>query len=462
MKNIILIKRYAHIWLGGVLALMQLSSCSDILDKEPILETSATELFSSSKKISEYLEGVYQRLGSTLPSYFSTTDMRGDEFDDILQNGNLSAYDMNLSVDGTSGQWNGLYRAIGEANDFLNHLESARDVVGDAYEQYRSEALFVRALSYYYLTVLYARTYHLQPDALAVPLRLGTPETSQDDLAPSTIEAVHQQILADVSDAHIAALPTGKNSISGVTHATQAAAHVLRQRIYLERWEWQKAIDEGEAIQGYALGGLTDVFVPPYYTEESILSFPYGANNPNSLAASFYLANSTALEDTYSGIFALPLYAQEGDVRFSQLTYKPNTHRTITKYRDVSSGSDWIPVFRYSEVLLNLAEAYDQLGQEDKAKTLLLQVRRRAISAEDDQLDESSLSGRYLREAIYLERRIEFVGEGIRSIDIHRRGETFWKRKGGNEIIVGPADSGYIFPIPLSETSQNKLIKSDH
>ena len=119
MKNIILIKRYAHIWLGGVLALMQLSSCSDILDKEPILETSATELFSSSKKISEYLEGVYQRLGSTLPSYFSTTDMRGDEFDDILQNGNLSAYDMNLSVDGTSGQWNGLYRAIGEANDFL-------------------------------------------------------------------------------------------------------------------------------------------------------------------------------------------------------------------------------------------------------------------------------------------------------------------------------------------------------
>ena len=114
MKNIILIKRYAHIWLGGVLALMQLSSCSDILDKEPILETSATELFSSSKKISEYLEGVYQRLGSTLPSYFSTTDMRGDEFDDILQNGNLSAYDMNLSVDGTSGQWNGLYRAIGE------------------------------------------------------------------------------------------------------------------------------------------------------------------------------------------------------------------------------------------------------------------------------------------------------------------------------------------------------------
>lgn len=50
----------------------------------------------------------------------------------------------------------------------------------------------------------------------------------------------------------------------------------------------------------------------------------YSANNSNSLAASFYLANSTALEDTYSGIFALSLYAQEGDVRFSQLTYKPN------------------------------------------------------------------------------------------------------------------------------------------
>lgn len=446
------------------LAALAIASCSDIIDKEPVLEKSPTTIFASKEKIEANLEGVYGSLGSIAPSYFYTTEMRGDDFEDLVQNGNLIAYEMNVSVSGSSSPWNSLYQAIGEANDFINNLENAKDIVGNNYGQYRAEALFVRALSYYWLTVLYARTYHLNPNANAVPLRLGTPETSGNDLAPSTIEEVHKQILDDLSDANIALLPVKGSSptLATITHATQGAAHALRQRLYLERWDWDKAIAEGKAITGYKLGDITSIFAAPYYTDESIFSFPYSVNNKNSMASSFYLANSVALEDVYSGIFALPIYSQEADVRKSKLTRKPNSHITIAKYVDTSSGTDWLPVFRYGEVLLNLSEAYFNKGDETTAKSLLLEVRRRSIAAADDILDETTLKGETLKEAIYNERRLELVGEGVRSIDIHRRGDTFWKRHGGNEIKVGPTEDGYIYPIPLSETLQNSLIKSDN
>jgi hypothetical protein len=453
---------YCIIALAAWSAVSTLTSCNDLLDKDPILETSSATIFSSSSRVESYLEGVYNRLGSELPSYFYTTEMRGDDFEDLVQNGNLIAYEMNVSVSGSSSDWNGLYKAIGEANDFLSQLASAERVVGEDYARFRSEALFVRALSYYYLTVLYARPYILDPDAKAVPLRLGTDETSSNDLAASTIEEVHQQILSDLSDDNLSHLRRGGGSVAGVTHATQAAAHALRMRLRLERHEWQAALREGEAIEGYALGDIAALFASPYYTVESILSFPYSANNKNSLAANFYLANSVALETAYSGIYALPLYSQSQDLRRSLLSYRPNTHWTLTKYSDVSSGTDWIPLFRYAEILLNEAEAYYQLGQEDQALQRLLQVRRRSIAAADDALDEATLVGDNLREAIYNERRLEFVGEGLRSIDIHRRADTFWKRRGGNEIIVAPTDDGYIFPIPLSETSQNSLVTADN
>lgn len=456
MKNI----KFAFV----VLVSTALTACSDIIDKEPVLETSSATIFSSKEKIATNLEGVYGKLGEIAPSYFYTTEMRGDDFEDLVQNGNLIAYEMNVSVSGASSPWNSLYQAVGEANDFLNNLENVREQVGSNYGQYRSEALFVRALAYYWLTALYARTYHLNPNANAVPLRLGTPETSENDLAPSTIEQIHQQILDDLSDTNIALLTQKGSSptVATVTHATQAAAHALRQRLYLERWDWDKAIAEGKAIAGYRLGDITAIFAAPYYTEESIFSFPYSVNNKNSMASSFYLANSVALENVYSGIFALPLYSQEADVRKSILTRKPNSHITIAKYSDVSSGTDWLPVFRYGEVLLNLSEAYFNKGDETSARSLLLEVRRRSIAAADDALDEKSLTGETLKEAIYNERRLELVGEGLRSIDIHRRGDTFWKRRGGNEIKVGPKEDGYIYPIPLSETSQNSLIKADN
>ena len=110
--------------------------------------------------------------------------------------------------------------------------------------------------------------------------------------------------------------------------------------------------------------------------------------------------------------------------------------------------------------MLNLAECYANIGAEAKAKAALEQVRRRSLSASDDPLNISSLTGDALKNAIYLERRSEFVGEAIRAVDIHRRAENFVKRKAtSGEFTVTPTTNGYIWPIPTVERANNKAIE---
>ena len=131
----------------------------------------------------------------------------------------------------------------------------------------------------------------------------------------------------------------------------------------------------------------------------------------------------------------------------------------LTKFTDKTTYLDWVPIYRYAETLLNLSECYYNTNQPGKAIAALKEVRRRSISADADPIDIDALSGDALKEAIYLERRAELVGEAIRATDIKRRCETFVKKKGtAAEFSCDPNSSGYTWPIPTVETANNKAI----
>ena len=89
----------------------------------------------------------------------------------------------------------------------------------------------------------------------------------------------------------------------------------------------------------------------------------------------------------------------------------------------LSSPTDWIEI-RFAEVLLNLAEAANEVGQTAEAYDILMLVRARAgIDAGGDNLYglQAGMGPDQMRDAIMLERRLEFVGEGKRSSDLRRR-----------------------------------------
>lgn len=82
-----------------------------------------------------------------------------------------------------------------------------------------------------------------------------------------------------------------------------------------------------------------------------------------------------------------------------------------------------IPIIRYADVLLSLAECLNEQGKTDEAITYVNMVRKRAGVAELNTNAYTQVSGQEnMRERIRNERRWEFAGEGVNFFD-----EMRWK-----------------------------------
>lgn len=454
-----------------------LSSCSSsFLEQNPPLYVEPEEIYNNPQRVEAALLGLYSSIKNTQDESFlggktyMVFDNRGEDIMNVDENiitlYNTYVFKVNSTDTENTTTWNNAYATINKANIFLSHLEESKDVAGDKYEQYKAEALFLRALTYYYLNNLYSMPYVLDQNAKSVPLRLE-PETSQANNGKerATVSAVYNQILEDLKG--MDNLPVkSKADEENVTRATQAAANMLKMRVYMSMGNWSDAIKAGEKISGYQLTEkFADLFSSPYYTDETIFSLPMSdTNKPNSqqgLGEYYNSSSYTLVVDMENGIFSKEGYNITSDLRYNllQKEVKEGTTRVrLMKFVDAARGLDWVPVFRYAETLLNLAECYANEGpakDEAKARELLKQVRRRSLSDSNDtyfsDAEISALTGEALLQAIYNEKRIEFIGEGIRGIDIIRRGENFVR--GTKEIT--PQTSGYIWPISQSEQLMN-------
>lgn len=97
---------------------------------------------------------------------------------------------------------------------------------------------------------------------------------------------------------------------------------------------------------------------------------------------------------------------------------------------------------RYADVLLMAAEAFNRIGDDQKAQLYLNQVRRRAFG--DNNHDKTS-TGAALLDFILAERRYELVGEGHRFFDLVRTG------KAQGTIPGFTTGKNEVFPIPQEE-----------
>ena len=79
------------------------------------------------------------------------------------------------------------------------------------------------------------------------------------------------------------------------------------------------------------------------------------------------------------------------------------------------------PILRMADVILMLAEVKAELGETAGAISLVNQIRQRAFGNSAHNI--SGLSGEALKDAILQERKLEFVGEGIRRWDLIRSGK---------------------------------------
>ncbi|MFT3737426.1 MAG: RagB/SusD family nutrient uptake outer membrane protein [Breznakibacter sp.] len=486
MKRLYNIKLFSVRTAVAILPLtgIAVSCSSDFLEITPELTIPDENTFDTPERILAQVNGLYAsaKHGRLFGGrYYIYNDIRGEEFRNRASNTvtGYSAYQFTNNASDTyvADFWNYGYLTINRVNKFLSDFDAHPGVVDDETEEnYRAEAKFIRALSYYALVQLFAKPYIYQNGASkAIPLRLSAETSSENnELESSTVAQIYTQILKDLDEAETGLPETYSSAYLYTTRAHKNTAIALKTRVYLAKGDYGKVIEEANKIvpavapfksaTGVAhelQADITSVFKTPYTTVESILSFPFADTNvPGTQNQLGYYYNAGNIEyylvTSGAGIYADSRWGAN-DARKTGLTDLKSVGTSTTKYRVLTkwSGSspylDYAPVIRYAEILLNLAEAEAEAedGDLDRSRALLEAVRHRS----DATYDFGTLDKDGLIEAILLERRIELLGEGFRAPDAQRRGVAI--NSYGAGALIPVTDGRYTFPIPVAEQQTN-------
>lgn len=460
--------RYASTLL--IVAFM-ISSCKkDFLNREPYGALPTNESITNVADMRTALNGIYATLrspnlyGRTIPLF---ADLLADNVYISTTNSNryLDFFQVNYTVNNTNaaGIWQTAYNAILNANNVINSsLEGTPEI-----DEYRGQALALRALMYFELVKHFSKPYTVNPNALGVPLIL----TYDPFVKPqrNTVAEVYTQIENDLNQA--TQLMTLDNS-SG--YFSKYAAEALLARMYQFKGEWANALALAEDVinfSGYNLLELNQVLgywasnTPRTDKLETLFEvvFDLVGNAGNSSLAYFYDQNggygdalaAQSLYDKYSAT----------DVRRSLiLTFSPTRGnvKVVNKYPNSSQpDKDEVKVIRLSEVYLIAAEAAYQTNNEPLALSYLNAVATRR----DPDFTGYNSTGPALLNDILLERRKELAFEGHRYWDLARYDlDVVRVNLAGNypgvPLIIPANYFRRILPIPQSELDANPNIRT--
>ncbi len=463
------------------------SGCKkDRFDIQPEIFIDESIAFSTPEKVLAAINGLYagvkgpfyngssnQFLGGR---YLVFQEVRGEDFINETANGVTGLQTWNFTVLSSTNEveyvWGSAYQAINRINVVLDGLEGA--AVSDALkQQYQAEARFLRALVYHSLVTLYARPYwdgNGDKPGLILYTEPQLTAGGANSKPRSTVAEVYNLILSDLDFAETNLSESHGTNQLNVTRAHRNSAIALKTRVFLHMQRYEDVITEANKIVPQAAPfrapsgvqhalepDVVNVFRSGGQTLENIFSLAFTAQNlpgtQNSLHQ-YYSPGTTGGNGDYSlniidGIAAYSNWSAT-DKRRTEFVQLIGTKTWLRKW---TANTDYVPVIRYAEVLLNLAEALArQNGTDARAIALLNAVRQRS----DPGTILAPASQAALIEAILLERRIELLGEGFRSRDLIRLGLPI-PAKGSAPAIL-PTAAQYIWPIPVSELLSNTAI----
>lgn len=487
--------------IGMVMALvLQLSSCSKFLDKDPLDQISSGTFWKNQKEVDMALSGVYARILTSTFDYnmMFWDDMGGDLFgwSDVEKLGKGQ-------IEPTSGGiinsiFAECYQGISSCNFFLENVDRA--VIPDEIKsRYKGEVLFLRAMFYFTLTEFYG----------GVPLYTKLVTIDESKVKQSSKADVVAQILSDL-DIAINSLPnTGYNG-----HAVKGSAQALKAKVLLHNDKMREAAE----ISGQIIADGKFSLFNDYRT----LFLAKGQNNnPEIMMSGKYLNPDRPsqgpdiryawhgvvepikeLVDDYEctdgkSINESPLY-QSSNWRLNR---DPRLLMTIKGYDDkvvnsagvtmgfnynqpsttgfqvvkglnwdalpidysTKSEQDWV-LLRYAEVLLIYAEARNEDSGPDQSVYDAINAVRSRPGVNMPGIP-TGLTKEQMRERIRHERRVEFGLEGKRYWDIKRwkTAETYIPTiidPGGVRRQFDPSKH-YLFPFPQSERDINNNLEQN-
>lgn len=504
--------------LTAAIAALTLTACNrdNVIELEPYNQISEDVAFSTKESIVLSVNGMYQAAqvglynnanpssaGRGYPfgaAYFQQNDMRGE---DMVNTAAFYAVTYTGTWDpsgalNTVYYWVDTYRLVNRANLVIEGITKAIEAgVISAAEgnDYIGQALFFRAFSHYELLNFFARPYKHTPDAshLGVPYRTKASNSlssieENESLPRGTVAANYTQLLADLDQAETyMTSKTTRTAKNAIVYASKEAAIALKTRVYLSKSDYARVITEANKLDGlYTLTADPNTpFANNYGNTESIFSLENSAtNNPSvngALASQYNGRNLIAISPI---IWNQPQWLEDDKRRSASLVRDTGGVKFSNKYKDTSTLTDASPLLRYAEVLLNRAEAKARLGDATYLTDLNL-VRNRSLANPAAQQFAAFPTQVAAVNAVLMERRIEFLAEGLRWNTIHRlqqdnltpiNGVPQKYRNGQNptpaDYQIGvpyvyrstdvPAipysDHRYVWPIPTLETSANPVL----
>jgi starch-binding outer membrane protein, SusD/RagB family len=485
-----------------VLFLVLLTGACSKENLDPVPKTSLSDLsvFETKDRIVAQVNGLYSfmKSGQFLGGrYLVYNDIRDDNFIPNSNNGVTNFATWNHSVVSSTNEvnncWGAIYAAINAINVFMEGLDAnwtAGKLNGKITEaeknQYKSEALALRGMSYFYLLQLYALPYNKNNGSdPGVPLRLKANKSAEgNDLARSSVAEVYTQILKDLNDAEPLAIATygtgASNALLNTTRIHKNTIVAFKSRVYMHKNDWANVLTETakmvpasspfvspSGVPNALNATFSGIWATPYTTAESIFSMPFTPTNlagtQNSLAVYYHPSSG---ESYFLVTAAGSLFTKINAADSRKLLFVTSSGKTyIGKFTNYTTPTDYAPLLRYAEVLLNRAEAIVKSGNSvtQPAVDLLNAVRVRSYPAGAYTLASFATVQSFI-DAVMLERNIEFLGEGIRNFDLMRTVSTIPGKDGtayamGNVSSVAPTDPTYVWPMPSNEANQNKLLK---
>jgi starch-binding outer membrane protein, SusD/RagB family len=487
-----------NIFKGSIVLLLILltGGCSKkYLDPAPKTALAEFAVFDTRDRVIAQVNGMYafMKSGAFLGGrYFVYNDIRDENFIPKSSNGVTNFQTWNHTVVSSTNEvqncWGAIYAAINAINVFNEGLDAAwtsgklgGKITATEKDQFTAEGLALRAMCYFDLLQLYAKPYNMNTGANpGVPLRLtGNKGTEGNDLARSTVAEVYTQILTDLNTAESLATTTYGTTadLLNTTRIHKNTIIAFKTRVYLHMGNWAAVNTEAAKIVSAAAPFTAPTGVPfalnasyaalwatPYTSKENIFSMPFtttnGPGTQNGMAHYYNPASSesyylvTAAGSTFSKIDAT-------DARKVMMVVS-SSNTFLGKWPDFTTLTNYAPVMRYAEVLLNYSEALVRQGNvvTQKAVDLLNAVRTRSFTTGAYTLAGLSTVANYLT-AVQLERDIEFLGEGLRNLDIMRVSATIPGKNSatmGNVAAIPTTSQSYIWPIPANEMNINKLM----
>lgn len=175
------------------------------------------------------------------------------------------------------------------------------------------------------------------------------------------------------------------------------------------------------------------------------------------------------VENTYPVYYAT-INGEKTRVRIHPAMIVRNTFPAfyVTKfsYQDGLAMLGSPSMVRWAEVLLNRAEAYAKLGQDDKALADVNIIRRRAGLSDDALMTKANMTERGYAttlDVVLDERRLELAFEGFRTLDVFRNKRSLDRRYAGIHTweVIDCHDPKILYPIPYDELSVSGIEQNE-